>query len=116
MKKQEKIANKQPEKGKTTSNYIGKRNVIISVAVFIIILYLLYTIYLLILNKKLPQIVPHNPEVGGSNPPSATKGKPLILKTLRVLSIGGDSFFRTEIPQFSPLFWLFNDVQLLLAS
>lgn len=48
MKKQEKIANKQPEKGKTTSNYIGKRNVIISVAVFIIILYLLYTIYLLI--------------------------------------------------------------------
>jgi len=48
LKKQEKIANKQPEKGKTTSNYIGKRNVIISVAVFIIILYLLYTIYLLI--------------------------------------------------------------------
>ena len=48
MKKQEKIANKQPEKGKTTSKYIGKRHVIISVAVFIIILYLLYTIYLLI--------------------------------------------------------------------
>ena len=58
----------------------------------------------------------HNPEVGGSNPPSATKGKPLILKTSQVLSIGGDSFFRTEIPQFSPLFWLFNDVQLLFAS
>jgi len=40
----------------------------------------------------------------------------LILKTSQVLSIGGDSFFRTEIPQFSPLFWLFNDVQLLFSS
>ena len=32
-----------------------------------------YTIYLLILNKKSRKIVPHNPEVAGSNPASATK-------------------------------------------
>ena len=48
MKKREKTTNKQPEKRKTSNNYIGKRNVLISVITLVIIAYLLYTIYLLI--------------------------------------------------------------------
>lgn len=47
MKEQEKKQHKK-RKGKTTKNYIGKRNLLISIAAFIVIVYLLYTIYLLI--------------------------------------------------------------------
>ena len=55
-----------------------------------------YTIYLLILNKKSRKIVPHNPEVAGSNPASATKGQSLIFKACR-LGISGFFFIRIMI-------------------
>ena len=44
------LEKKQPKKvkSKTTKNYIKKRNVLISIVAFIVIVYLLYTIYLLI--------------------------------------------------------------------
>lgn len=48
MKKKENKANMQLGKKKKNINYIGKKNVLISVVSFFLIVYLLYTIYLLI--------------------------------------------------------------------